>query len=99
MMVIRFVDGSGLAKGISIFRQYGDAIPDGEPDTYIVSDKIVQLLEKRHIHFERVETTKNLPETLFTDIQKSYSQLRAGTLIRVEDPTSLDDVLNAGKNR
>jgi len=99
MNVIHFTDGKGLAEGLRVFQKYGDAIPDDEPDTYIVSERVVHVLEQQHIHFERRETTKILPEDLFTNIQKSYRELQAGKLTRLEDPTCLDDIINTASDK
>ena len=99
---IRFTDSYGLEKGIGIFRRYGDAVPTGEPDTYYVSDRMVELLERELIPFERVDPEKyglmRVTEEMFESLRKAVEDSHQGKLIRVKDPKSLDDIIKAGRD-
>lgn len=99
MLTIRFADTEGLEKGIGIFRRYGESIPIGDADTYLVSDTIATLLKEAGISFEEVKNGQaHLTKDVFADIRESLDELHAGNVTFVEDPQSLDDIIAAGKD-
>jgi hypothetical protein len=100
---IRFLDGQGFEEGIRIFRQYGEAVPTEQPDTYYVSDALLERLKSARLVFEAIDPVPYhlipVTEEMFADMRRSFSELHAGTLIVVEDPQSLDDVMCAGQSK
>lgn len=100
---IRFLDGQGFEEGIRIFRRYGEAVPTEQPDTYHVSDSLLERLKGASVAFEAMDPVRYhlipVTEEMFAEIRKSLAELHAGTLISVEDPQSLDDVIKAGQSK
>jgi hypothetical protein len=100
---IRFTDGKALAEGIMLFLRHGDAVPAGEPETYYVADRIVELLEREHVPFEAIEPEKHglmrVTEAMFEDLRKATTEANHGKFLRVVDPKSLDDIVNAGEEQ
>ena len=100
---IRFLDGQGFEEGIRIFRRYGEAVPTEQPDTYYVSDSLLERLKGARVAFAALDPVQYhlipVTEEMFAEIRKSLAELHAGKLIAVEDPQSLDDVIDAGRNK
>ena len=100
---IRFTDGKALAEGMTLFLRHGDAVPAGEPDTYCVAERIVELLEREHVPFETLEPEKHglmrVTEAMFDDLRKATTEANHGKFLRVIDPKSLDDIVNAGEEQ
>jgi len=100
---IRFTDGQALAEGMTLFLRHGDAVPAGESETYYVADRIVELLEREHVPFETIEPEKHglmrVTEAMFEDLRKATTEANHGQVLRVVDPKSLDDIINAGEGQ
>jgi hypothetical protein len=100
MVTIRFTDSVGLEGGIKIFRQQGEAVPAGEPDTYYVSERVAQLLVQHQLPFERLGEARQWNSTdRFAELRQSLTELHQGKIIYVKDPQSFDDLINAEKDQ
>jgi hypothetical protein len=102
-VTIRFLDGQSFEEGIRIFRRYGEAVPTEQPDTYYVSDSLLERLQDARVVFEAIDPVCYhlipVTEAMFAEMRRSLDELHAGTLITVEDPQSLDDVIEAGQSK
>ena len=100
---IRFIDGKAFAKGMMLFLRHGDAVPAGEPETYYVADRIVELLEREHVPFKTIEPEQHglmrVTEAMFEDLRQATTEANNGKFLRVVDPKSLDDIVNAGEDQ
>jgi hypothetical protein len=95
VVVIRFADQASAKAGIKVFKQYGEAVPTGEPGTFFVSMRLINMLKAKHIPFRKVKGKRAPSATMFAELAQSLAQARAGKVIYVKDPQSLDDVINA----
>lgn len=95
--------GRALRRGYGSFDGTGRLVPTEQPDTYYVSDSLLERLKGASIAFEAIDPVRYhlvpVAEEMFAEIRKSLAELHAGTLITVEDPQSLDDVIKAGQSK
>jgi hypothetical protein len=49
MIAIRFTDESQIEEGVRLFQQYNEAVSVGDPNTYLVTEQGIRLLEQEHI--------------------------------------------------
>ena len=100
---IRFLNGQGFEEGLRIFRRYGEVVPTEQPDTYYVSDALLEHLKDARVSFELIDPARYhlipVTEEMFVEIRRSLDELHAGKLITVEDPQSLDDIIDAGQGK
>jgi hypothetical protein len=100
---IRFTDAQALKEGMALFLRHGDAVPTGEPETYYVTDRIVELLAHEHIPFEAIEPEQygllRVTEAMFADLRQATAQANQGKVLQVIDPKSLEDIVSAGEEQ
>jgi len=96
---IRFKDGRGLEEGVRIFRQHGDTVPTGNPDTYYVSDRILELLRSERVDFEILKPEEyglmQVTEEMFAELRQAVEESHQGKHILVKDPKDLDAIIDA----
>lgn len=100
---IRFTDARALNEGITLFLRHGDAVPTGEPETYYVADRMVELLARECVAFETIEPEQygllRVTEAMFVDLRKATAEANRGQCLRVVDPRSLDEIVSAGEEQ
>jgi hypothetical protein len=97
--IIQLIDNQALEKAIRVFRHYGDAVPTGEPDRFYVSDHVIKQLTHKGITFlslsPRDHELPEITEAMFDSLRKAVRESHRKKIIRVENPKSLDDIINA----
>ena len=100
---IRFTDARALKEAMTLFLRHGDVVPTGEPETYYVTDRMVELLAHDHIPFDTIEPEQygllRITEAMFEDLRQATAEANQGKFLRVVNPKSLDDIIIAGKEQ
>lgn len=100
VVTIHFRDKANEQEAIKIFKRFGDATFNGYPMTYIVSQRIADLLSQQQISFTYYPNFDNwLTPDVIADVRKSLKQARNGEVLYVEDFSSLDDIIEAGRQK
>jgi hypothetical protein len=93
MIAIRFTDESRSEEGLRLLQQYQEGVSIGDPDTYIVSERILTVLEQAHVPFTRVENGEAwLTEEILDDMRQGFDDMRHGRSTVVPAPLSVKEL-------
>ena len=100
MIAIRFTDKSQIEEGVRLFQQYNEAVSVGDPNTYLVTEQGIRLLEQAHIPFERVENTHVwLTDDIFADMRRGFADRRQGRVTSVSEPLSVKKLAEIARRK